>query len=46
MPEASIARATATADAIYAFGYMGLLIVIFFVWALRLYSDNIGRGAA
>ena len=35
-----------TADAIYAFCYMGLLIAIFFVWALRLYSDNIGRGAA
>jgi len=35
-----------TADAIYAFGYMGLLTAIFFVWALRLYSDNIGRGAS
>jgi fluoroquinolone transport system permease protein len=34
-----------TAEAIYAFSYMGLLIAVFFVWALRLYSDNIGRGA-
>lgn len=34
-----------TAEVIYAFGYMGLLIAIFFAWALRLYSDNIGRSA-
>jgi hypothetical protein len=34
-----------TAEAIYAFGYMGLLITVFFVWALRLYTDNIARGA-
>jgi hypothetical protein len=33
-------------EAIYAFGYMALLIVVFSVWALRLYSDNIARGAA
>jgi fluoroquinolone transport system permease protein len=32
------------AEAIYAFGYMGLLIAIFFAWALRLYGDNIARG--
>jgi ABC-type Na+ efflux pump permease subunit len=32
-------------EAIYAFSYMGLLIAIFFVWALRLYGDNIGRSA-
>jgi fluoroquinolone transport system permease protein len=35
-----------TAEVIYAFGYMGLLIAIFFAWALRLYGDNIGRGTA
>ena len=34
-----------TAEAIYAFSYMGLLIAVFFVWALKLYSDNIGRSA-
>jgi fluoroquinolone transport system permease protein len=34
-----------TAEAIYAFGYMGLLTAIFFVWALRLFSDNIARSA-
>jgi len=35
-----------TAEAIYAFGYMGLLIALFLVWALRLFRDNIGRSAA
>jgi fluoroquinolone transport system permease protein len=35
-----------TADAIYGFAYMGLLIAVFFVWALRLFRDNIARGAA
>lgn len=35
-----------SAEAIYAFGYMGLLIVVLFVWALRLYGDNIARGAS
>jgi fluoroquinolone transport system permease protein len=35
-----------TADVIYAFAYMGLLIAVFFVWALRLFRDNIARGAA
>jgi fluoroquinolone transport system permease protein len=34
-----------TTEAIYAFGYMGLLIAVFFVWALRLYGDNIARSA-
>jgi fluoroquinolone transport system permease protein len=33
------------AEAIYAFGYMGLLIAVFFAWALRLYGDNIARSA-
>ena len=33
------------ADAIHAFGYMTLLIVVFFVWALRLVRDNLGRSA-
>jgi fluoroquinolone transport system permease protein len=33
------------AETIYAFGYMGLLIAILFVWALRLFGDNIARGA-
>lgn len=33
------------AEAAYAFGYMGLLIALLFVWALRLYADNIARGA-
>ncbi|MPZ36455.1 MAG: hypothetical protein GEU95_00065 [Rhizobiales bacterium] len=32
-------------EAIYAFSYMGLLIAILFVWALRLFHDNISRGA-
>jgi hypothetical protein len=32
-------------EAIYAFCYMGLLIAVFFVWALRLYGDNIARSA-
>jgi fluoroquinolone transport system permease protein len=32
-----------TTEATYAFGYMGLLIAVFFVWALRLYGDNIGH---
>jgi fluoroquinolone transport system permease protein len=32
-------------EAIYAFSYMGLLIAVFFVWALRLYGDNIARNA-
>jgi fluoroquinolone transport system permease protein len=32
-------------EAIYAFSYMGLLIAVFFVWALRLYGDNIARSA-
>jgi hypothetical protein len=32
-------------EAIYAFGYMALLIAVFFVWALRLYGDNIARSA-
>jgi hypothetical protein len=31
---------------IRAFGYIALLIVVFSVWALRLYSDAIARGAA
>lgn len=31
------------AEAIYAFGYMGLLIAALFVWTLRLYSDNVAR---
>jgi hypothetical protein len=35
-----------TAEAVYAFGYMGLLIAAFFVWALRLYAGNIARGAS
>jgi fluoroquinolone transport system permease protein len=34
-----------TAEAVYAFGYMGLLIAVFFAWALRLYADNVARGA-
>jgi hypothetical protein len=34
-----------TTEAIYAFGYMGLLVAVFFVWALRLYGDNIARSA-
>jgi hypothetical protein len=32
-------------EVIYSFGYMGLLITVFFVWALRLFSDNIARSA-
>lgn len=32
-----------TAEAIYAFGYMGFLIAVFFAWALRLYGDNVAR---
>jgi fluoroquinolone transport system permease protein len=36
---------TSTAEAIYAFGYMGMLIALFFVWALRLFGDNIARSA-
>ena len=35
-----------TADAVYAFGYMGVLIAVLFAWALRLHGDNIGRGAS
>jgi fluoroquinolone transport system permease protein len=34
-----------TAEAVYAFGYMGLLIAVFFAWALRLYADNVARSA-
>jgi fluoroquinolone transport system permease protein len=34
-----------TAEAIYAFSYMGLLIAFFFIWALRLFTDNIARAA-
>lgn len=34
-----------TAEAVYAFGYMGFLIAVLFVWALRLYRENIGRAA-
>jgi fluoroquinolone transport system permease protein len=36
---------TSIMEAIYAFGYMGLLIAILFVWVLRLYGDNIARSA-
>jgi hypothetical protein len=35
-----------SAGAIYAFAYMALLIAVFFVWALRLFRDNIARNAA
>jgi|GEM_PF-1336782 len=35
-----------TAEAIYAFGYMGLLIVVFFAWALRLFRNNMTRSVA
>jgi hypothetical protein len=34
-----------TADAIYAFAYMGLLIALFVPWALRLHTETIGRTA-
>jgi fluoroquinolone transport system permease protein len=34
-----------SAEAIYAFGYMGLLIAILFVWARKLFTENIGRAA-
>lgn len=33
------------AEAVYAFSYMALLIAFLFVWALRLHTDNITRGA-
>jgi hypothetical protein len=36
---------TSTTETIYAFGYMGLLIAFFFLWALRLFGDNIARSA-
>lgn len=34
-----------TADAVYAFSYMGLLIAVFFARAVRLYADNLARSA-
>lgn len=34
-----------TAAVIYAFGYMGVLTTLFFVWALRLVSDNLSSSA-
>ena len=34
------------ADVLYAFGYMGALIVWFFIWATRLYGSGLDRSAA
>jgi fluoroquinolone transport system permease protein len=34
-----------TAEALYAFGYMAVLIAVFYVWGLRLVRDNLARSA-
>jgi fluoroquinolone transport system permease protein len=43
---AAAPKNVSAAEAVYAFSYMGLLIAVFFIWALRLHNDNIGRSAS